>query len=209
MMWRHALPAVLCLLAAACAGAAPPVPRDHYYRVLVPAPEARSGAEVLPGVLSVPPLETRGLLRERPLLYVDGRRPLEVRQYDYHFWSEPLAVLIQDQLVAYLRGGRMARSVLSSSAHVPSDFELVGRVTRVEQHMAGPAAGVLVELELGVVKSADNRLVVLETYRVERPARDASVIASVEAMNGALAEIFERFLADAERTSLALTEAVR
>lgn len=206
MIRRLVLPAVLCLLAAACAGTAPPVPRDHYYRVLVPPPEDQAAAGILPGVLSVPPLETRGLLRERPLLYLDAERPLEMRQYEYHFWSEPLAVLLQDQLVKYLRDAGMARSVLPSSARVPSDFELVGRVNRVERSLGGPAPGILVELELGVIATVDNRLVVLETYRVERPTRDASVIGSVEAMNSALGEIFERFLADARRTSVALKD---
>lgn len=206
MIRRLLLSAALCLLAAACGGSAPPVPRDHYYRMLVPAPEARNASAVLPGVLSVPPLETRGLLRERPLLYVDAAQPLEMRQYEYHFWSEPLAVLIQDQLVTYLRAAGMARSVLPSSASVPADFELAGRVIRVEQSLGGLAPAVVIELELGVIRTADNRLVGSKTYRVERPVRDDSVIASVEATNTALAEIFDGFIADTRRTALALKD---
>ncbi len=71
-----------------CLGSAPPVPRDHYYRVLVAPPTqgdaprsasgqsasrqsaSRQGATgiMFPGVLSVAPLDADGLLRERPLL---------------------------------------------------------------------------------------------------------------------------------------------
>lgn len=204
MTYRRVLAAALCLLAAACGAAAPPVPADRYYRVLLPAPESRGGSAVLPGVLSVPPLETRGLLRERPLVYVDAARPLEMRQYEYHFWSEPLSVLLQDQLVSYLRAAGMASSVLRSSASVPADFELAGRVIRVEQGLGGPAPRVLVELELGLVRTADNLLVGSRTYRVEQPARDGSVMASVEAMNGALADIFDSFVVDTRRTLLAI-----
>ena len=59
-----------------CLGSAPPVPRDHYYRVLVAPPtqgDARQSASgqngaagiTFPGVLSVAPLDADGLLREQ------------------------------------------------------------------------------------------------------------------------------------------------
>ena len=54
------------LLLSGCLNSAPPVPRDHYYRVLVP-PPARSEVPMIQGVLAVAPLEANGLLRERHL----------------------------------------------------------------------------------------------------------------------------------------------
>ena len=57
------------LLLAGCFGQAPPLPRDHYYRILVPQQSGDGTGPILAGVVSVPPLDADGLLRERPLLF--------------------------------------------------------------------------------------------------------------------------------------------
>jgi len=56
---------------------------------------------------------------------------------------------------------------------------------------------------------ADDRLLVLQSYAVERPSTEDSVESSIVAPNLAVAEIFGRFLADARRTALAVRPAAR
>jgi ABC-type uncharacterized transport system auxiliary subunit len=201
---RRALPLLLCgALLAGCFGAPPPLPRDHYYRILVPRPAGDGPGPRLAGTVSVPPLGADGLLRERPLLFSAGGRAHEMQQHDYHHWTDPPTRMLQAQLVSYLRLGGLADSVITPNLPVRPDFEVIGRIKRFERLLGDGPPRVHAELELAVVRLADNRMLVFDTYAVERSS-GGGVAASIVALNQAVAEIFGRFLADARRTALAL-----
>ncbi|MCH8924726.1 MAG: membrane integrity-associated transporter subunit PqiC [Proteobacteria bacterium] len=196
---------------AGCIGSAPPVPRDHYYRVLV-APPAQGGAPqsaapsatgqsaagiMFPGVLSVAPLDAGGLLRERPLLYSATGRAHEVQQHDYHYWMDPPPKMLQAQLVDYLRASGLAKAVITPDLRVRPDYEITGRLRRFERLLGGGPTRVVAEVELALVETGRKQLLVVETYSAEVAAADDGVEASVLALAQALGRIFERFLADA------------
>ncbi len=197
---------------AGCIGSAPPVPRDQYYRVLV-APPAQGGALqsatgqsatgqsatgiMFPGVLSVAPLDAGGLLRERPLLYSATGRAHEVQQHDYYYWMDPPPKMLQAQLVDYLRASGLAKAVVTPDLRVRPDYEITGRLKRFERLLGGGPTRVVAEIELALVETRRNQLLVVETYSAEVTAADDSVEASVLALDQALGRIFERFLADA------------
>ena len=102
---------LLTLFVAALAGcSAPPVPRDHYYRLLVPMPAESSGEPLLSGVMTVELLQADGLLRERPLLYSQSAAAYELQQHNYHYWNDVPPRLLQDQMVTYLRRSGAARA---------------------------------------------------------------------------------------------------
>ena len=193
-MRRLAASAVL-LLVGGCLGSAPPVPRDHYYRVLVSAP-ARSALPLLPGVLVVAPLEADGLLHERPLLYSASGQPVEMQQHDYHYWIDPPPRMLQAQLVDYLRSSGLAATVVTPDLRVKADYEVSGRIKRLERLLGGGPPRVVAELELALVATASKRLILVQTYTAEVPSADDSVGASIAALNLALGRIFERFLND-------------
>ncbi len=200
-----------------CLGSAPPVPRDHYYRVLVApptrgdAPQSAAGQSasgqsaagpsatgiMFPGVLSVAPLDADGLLRERPLLYSATGGAHEVQQHDYHYWMDPPPKMLQAQLVDYLRASGVAKAVITPNLRVRPDYEITGRLKRFERLLGGGPTRVVAEIELALVETGRNQLLVVETYSAEIAAADDSVEASVLALDQALARIFERFLADA------------
>ncbi len=73
---------------AGCLGSAPQVPRDHYYRLLVPTPPAQTAEAAFPGVMTVELLQADGLLRERPLLYSESGQSHELQQHNYHYWND-------------------------------------------------------------------------------------------------------------------------
>jgi ABC-type uncharacterized transport system auxiliary subunit len=207
-MTRILLAIFLAVALGGCLGSAPPVPRDHYYRVLVAPPPDAAGRQ-LPGVVSVPPLEADGLLRERPLVFSAKGRPHEMQQHDYHFWTDPPPRMLQGQLVDYLRRSGIARSVVTPDLRIRPDFEVLGRIKRLERQLSGGAPQVSVELELGLIELAEDRLLVLDSYALDLPAEDGSVESSIAAVNQAVVEIFGRFLADARRTAVALGSAPR
>lgn len=194
-------------LLAGCLGSAPPVPRDHYYRLVVQGPVARPakpGARpLLSGVLTVEPVQTEGLLHERPLLYSKSGQPQEVQQHDYHYWTDAPPSMVQDQLVAYLRRSGIARSVVTPEIRVRADYRLSIKVKRLERLIGGGPPRVFVELEFALVQVADGRLMVAASYGEEDRAADGSVKASIVAMNRATARVFDRFLVAAARTATA------
>lgn len=195
------LPAALLLgTLGGCLGAAPPIPRDHYYRVTV---EPASALSVpFPGIISVAPIEADGLLRERPLLFSqNGAR--EIQQHDYHYWTEAPPHMLQAQLVRYLRRSGAAEVVITPDLRLPADFEVTGRIRRFERLLSGETARVVAELELAMTEVATARLIVVQSYSAQAPATDDSVEASVRALDTALADIFARFLADAGTSNLA------
>lgn len=191
---------------AGCIGSAPPVPRDHYYRVLVTPPAQGSTLQsttgqtaagiTFPGVLSVAPLDADGLLRERPLLYSATGSATEMQQHDYHYWMDPPPKMLQAQLVDYLRASGLAKAVITPDLRVRSGYEITGRLKRFERLLGGGPTRVVAEIELALVETKGNQLLVIETYSAEVAAADDSVEASVLALNQALGRIFERFLVD-------------
>jgi ABC-type uncharacterized transport system auxiliary subunit len=194
------------LLAGGCLGSAPPVPRDHYYRVLVSAP-AHSTLPLLPGVLAVAPLDADGLLRERALLYSATGQSVEMQQHDYHYWIDPPPRMLQAQLVDYLRTSGLATAVVTPDLRVKADYEVSGRIKRLERMLGGGPPRVVAELELALVETAGKRLILVQTYTAEVPCADDSVSASVAALNDAIGRIFERFLNDAGSSEAATAPA--
>ena len=152
---------------------------------------------MFPGVLSVAPLDADGLLRERPLLYSPTGSATEMQQHDYHYWMDPPPKMLQAQLVDYLRASGVAKAVVTPDLRVRPDYEITGRLKRFERLLGGGPTRVVAEVELAMVETRRNQLLVVETYNAEVTAADDSVEASVLALDQALARIFERFLADA------------
>lgn len=197
-------------LSACLGGGAPPIPRDNYYRVMV-TPPARSETLAFPGVIAVAPLEADGLLRERPLLYSESGEALRMQQHDYHYWIDPPTRMLQTELVDYLRGSGLALSVVTPELRIEADFEVIGRIKRLERLLGGGPPRVVAELELAMIQreGEGDRLMIVETYAAEVRAEDDSVSSSILAMNQALTQIFERFLADAGRSRTAKNPAAQ
>lgn len=183
------------LLLGGCSLSAPPVPRDTYYRILVPAP-VRSDLPMLPGVLVVVPLDADGLLRERALLYSANGQAVQMRQHDYQYWIDPPPRMLQIQLIDYLRRSGLAAVVVAPDLRVKADYSLSGRIKRLERLLGGGPPRAVAELELALVDSASQQLILVRSYAAEVRADDDSVAASVIALNAALAKIFESFLID-------------
>lgn len=189
---KKMLPALLLVLGAC---AQPEVPTDRFYRLDVAAPETRLAKPPLAGTLEVSRFIADGLTAGRPIVYSESGRPREVLEYHYHFWTEPPTIMLRDQLVTYLRAANVASTVVTPEHRVEPDYELSGKIKRLEQ-VKGTPPGAVVELELALKRSADGQILLLDTYRIEAEARTGSVVAAVDALNSALGLIYTRFTND-------------
>jgi ABC-type uncharacterized transport system auxiliary subunit len=205
-MRQLAILGALAGLLAGCFGSAPPPPpRDHFYRLLVPAPTA-SGNSTFPGVVSVNRPAADALLRERPILFSASGNSHELQQHDYHFWTDPPPSMLQSQMVAYLRGRNIAGTVITPEMRIRPDFEVSGRIKRLERLLGGGPPRVIVEVELTMVRLSDGRPIVIDTFTAERPSGGPDVDASIMAMSAALEEIFEEFVSGAVRAQIAASQ---
>ncbi len=194
-MNRWTRPALILAFAlAACAQ--PEVPTDSYYRLqaALPAPAAQP---ILKGTVEVNRFVADGLVAGRPIVYTEPDQPLRVREYNYHFWTEPPTVLLRDQLVAFMRAGRIADMVTTPEVRAPADYIVTGRIVRLEKIEGASPQGVL-EIELAV-RRADGRLVFLDVYKMSVAADNNSVEAAVRALNKALDQVYAKFAADLAR----------
>lgn len=179
---------------AACAVIEPP-PETHTYRVTVPPAAERFPRPPLAGTLEVAPLSAEGLVGDRAIVYVRADQPFEVSGYNYHLWNVAPGTLVQEELIRYLRAADAAPRVVSPALRLDPDYVIEGRITRFDQ-VFGDGASMVIEIELALIRSADNELLLLNRYRGAEPAADDSVPAAVLATERALAGIFARFLAD-------------
>ena len=197
----------LTLLLAGCLGSAPPVPRDNFYRLMLPAPVAGDASPLFQGVVEVGLFQAEGLLRERPLLYSESGEAHRLQQYDYHYWSDAPPRMLQDQMVAYLRRGGHAQTVVTPELRIRSDFLISGRAKRLERLLGDGPPRVVVEVEIALIRVADDKLLVVDSYATEELAGGSDVNASVKALNRATARVFEDFLADAQHAAARLSAA--
>ena len=192
------------VLAVAGGGGSDPVPPDTFYRLKVTSPGQSAAATALPGVLLVGALEGDGLVRGRPLLYTNAAEGKAVRQHNYHHWVDSPARLVQGQLVAFLKDSDAARSVVTPGMRVRADFELIGRIQRLDRIFNTTGTGVVAALEFAVVRQSDRKLLLVDSYRAEVRTDDDTVGASVQAMNAALEQIFTTFAIDLGRRTTVL-----
>ncbi len=200
-MTRHFFPLLIIPLLAGCLGSAPPVPRDHYYRLLVSSPADISAQGRLASVMRVELLQADGLLRERPLLYSESGAPHEVQQHNYHYWTDAPPRMLQDQLVTYLRHSNIARSVVTPDMRVRADYQISGKVKRLERLLGGGPPRVFVELELALVRLSDNALLLVDNFAEQEPEAGNDVGSAIIALNKATGRVFRRFLSRAQRAS--------
>jgi ABC-type uncharacterized transport system auxiliary subunit len=171
------------------------IPPDRYYRIVVGKPDVVSARPPLDGPLEVDRPDADGLLGARPIVYAESARPNELQEYSYDFWTEPPALMLQNELVSYLRAARVADLVVTPGLRVNAAYRLSGRLRRLE-HLVGEPTMALVEIEFALRDNQRGRIVLLKTYRAESVPLDATLPAAVDAFGQAFTAIAARLTAD-------------
>jgi len=177
---------------AAC-GSAATVPEDQFYRLTVTAPPPSK--TLFPGTMEVDRFVADGLTAGRPLVYSETGKPYQVKEFHYHFWTQPPTVMLRDELVSYLRARKISDIVVTPEMRVTPDYILTGKIKRLEKVLGDPPMAVL-ELELGLRKAAGDKIIYLDTYRVEATSGGPGVDDAVKSLNGAVTKIFANFVQD-------------
>jgi cholesterol transport system auxiliary component len=194
MFGRRALVALLLSIPlAACIQ--PEIPPDRFYRIVVGDPATVPVRPPLDGPLEVDRPDADGLLGARPIVYAEAAHPNELQQYSYDFWTEPPALMLQNELVGYLRAAGIADMVVTPGLRVNADYRLSGRLSRLE-YLVGDQPRVLIEIEFAVRDNRHGRITLLNTYRAEATPVDGSLPSAVDAFGKAFTAIATRLTAD-------------
>lgn len=175
----------------------PAVPQDRFYRLPKVQPGAPLENKLINGTVSVDQLDAEGIYRERPLLYVDAQRPLEVLQYHYRHWIKIPPQLIQDSLVDYLREANLADSVERYARGRRPALLITGRLQKFERLVQTSGAVAVVEIEIEIRKQTRQGTVkITKTYKSQKPAQGPSIHDSVAAFGQVLQQIYDDVLGD-------------
>lgn len=173
----------------------PPLPRDHFYRVLIAPPKVARTTPHFKGVLEVARFVAEGITAKLPIVYSDAANPNEVMAYTYHMWTEAPEDMLSGQLVNYLRAAKIADTVVTPESRINAAYVVSGRIKRFERITGATSKG-LIFLELSLRKSKNNKLIYMNTYRAEVTATEDGVGGAVAALGKGVARIFARFTAD-------------
>jgi ABC-type uncharacterized transport system auxiliary subunit len=97
--------------------------------------------------------------------------------------------------------------VVTPEMRIRPDFLISGRAKRLERLLGDGPPRVAVEVEISLIRVADDKLLVVNSYATEELAGGSDVNASVKAMNRATARIFKDFLAEAQHAAAHLSAA--
>ncbi len=187
--------AVIVLAGGLAACSQPPLPEDHFYRILISPPQTVHATPRFKGGLEVARFAVEGITAKLPIVYSAAANPSEVMAYTYHMWTEAPEAMLSGQLVNYLRAAGVADKVLTPESRINTAYIVSGRIKRFER-ITGAASKGLVFLELSLRESKNNKLLYMNTYRAEVEASKDGVGGAVAALNKGVARIFARFTAD-------------
>ena len=194
-MMKRLIPVLALALVLTACGSPAPVPEDQFYRLSAAPPSKPAAKPLFPGTIEVDRFVADGLTAGRPIVYSEDGKPYQVKEFHYHFWTQPPTVMLRDELVSYLRQAKVASTVVTPEMRVRADFVLTGKIRRLEKIVGTPPKAVL-ELELGLRKASGGKLIFLDTYRMESPSDGSGVDAAVYSLNKSLSAIYGKFVAD-------------
>jgi len=185
---------VMCAVLLSACGSASPVPEDQFYRLKVQAP-SDTGKVLFSGTLEVNRFVADGLTAGRPIVYSESGKAYQVKEFHYHFWTQPPTVMLRDELVSYLRARKVSDMVVTREMRANPDYILTGKILRLEKIVGTPPKTVL-EIELGLRKPGSGKILFLDTYRKETVSGGTGVDAAVRSLNMSLTEIYKKFVND-------------
>ncbi len=189
MAYIFAFPLQGCLLSTE------PVPEDRYYRLQTLKNPTPLPIPKFPGIIEVERFVADGVTAGRPIVYSEVNTPNQLKEYHYHFWTEPPTIMLRDQLVSFLRHANIASSVVTPEMRVRSDFSLTGKIYRLER-VLGKSSFAIIEMELSLRRPETGELILLRNYSHKGPSNHKGVAGAVSSLKNALSTIYSQFLKD-------------
>ncbi len=194
-MKRFAAVLCACLAATACSKQ-DPVPPDQFYRLPDPQPQSKFDSPPFSGVVLVRSFRADALHSERAIVFADDPKALTLQRYHYHFWLDGPPRLLQEYLVSFLRSANFA-DLVNSDQGLTADYEITGKIRRLDRHVGAETSSALVDLELSIMESRRRKPILIKDYSARVVVENDAVSSSVEALEAGIRRIFSQFAQDA------------
>lgn len=189
---------LLLTLALNGCGSSGPARSDSYYRLDLSSSDQKASHHY-PGTILVSKLDGRGFAGDRAMIFRDASKQDQVQRYTYHLWAEAPPLSLQDLMARRLREANIADFVVTPTQRVRADLIIAGTLFRMEHHPYDQPPGVVVDLELGVVRADRREPLFLKRYSSTQDATDEQISSAIPAFNRAVAAIFSEFLRDLDQ----------
>lgn len=187
---------VFGLLALSSCGGSGAISDDHYYRLISEPNIPAAQSPGLNGLLAVRQFTADGPHSGRAIVYSRAGEPMELYSYRYHFWTEPPARLIQQQLVRSLRQAKVAQASYRQEPSLREDYTLAGHLQRFEIVRSPTEPTAVVAMEVSLRKRGQSRPLMIQTYTAEVRVEGGSVGAGVAALAQALVQVQKTLIKD-------------
>ncbi len=171
----------------------PPTPQDHFYRLTLLETQQKHETPLLKGTLKIERIRSFNIFRERAILYTYADTPEVIKQHHYHHWIDSAPALIHQQIVSYLRESKIAALVVDERYTGQSNYRLLLELNNFERilHDSG-AIKVSVGITAELMSANNSQPILIKHLSVEKTTTDASIPASVKAMNEGLLDLYQQ-----------------
>ena len=147
--------------------------------------------------LAVSDFATTGLLNSRNLLFIDSKKPNEVKQFNFHFWDSSLSKILTMHFVSYLKLISDNEKISKYSYSSNSGFSVKATVRVMEIVYSEQGAMPVVSIDFQVLNSK-NKLVFEKSYSSKKSYKDNEIYGLVTSYNALLVEIYNKFIQDVQ-----------
>lgn len=199
---RTGLPLLLALaLVVVVACALPPAPVDHHYQIDASASPVQFETQILGGTLRIKRPRASAFIDSTRIVYRRSDEPAEVVRSAYQHWVDAPTLMLRDELIRVMRDSGAAEQVITSDLRIHADYTLAGRLLAFELVRSDSGNEARVELELSLIRSQGQALLLHAVYAESEGAESDEPSAQVEALSRALGRVLTRFLHDLAETS--------
>jgi len=190
---------VACLmLLSSCFGGSSSVPDDHYYR-LPDVIGTKLDHPILNGSLSIKKVITYGIYSERTLIYTDKKSNLKLNRYHYHHWEKSPSILIQDNLVQYLRSVAIATQVMAYRQQSKSQYSLESELISMHREISNDGYIAAIVIDFRVINKTNNSILINKRYSSNITSSSDRLIDTIKAYGGSLKEIYTQLIFDLQK----------
>jgi ABC-type uncharacterized transport system auxiliary subunit len=179
-------------------GAVEPLPEDVFLRhrlLSASAADVPAARQWVAGELRVAVVKASGVQRERAVAYsTDGGATL--RLHRYLFWLDTPSEMVRQTLTAYLQARGIAGYVVTNPSPA-TELELSVSLNQFEQMIASDATTMQAEITFQLSAKPGGHSLLVGTYRAQATSADDSPEALAQAMDRAIANIYEQFVNEA------------
>ena len=190
----HALCLSLVIFLTGCGLPSSQVPTDHYYRL--PQAQVAKKAEARFERILIRPVQVQGLYHERTILYVEQQSPLEIKRYNYHYWVETPARLVQKHIKRYLKKSAIATTVTTTTSHQQASVEITPIIVGFERVVDGDQFNNLVSLQFEVRYADTEKELWSKTYKALVESTSSSMHTTAAGFGQALDQIMAQLLSE-------------